>query len=89
MTGGFRHRPYSFSSSNIIKQPLLCPQHSPGTAGARAVASQGFFDRSSDQIGFAFKHCKITNKSIIRLEIILKFAISLYDKDIIQKGKTF
>lgn len=41
------------------------------------------------KIGFASKCCKVTNKSIIGLGIVLKFAISLYGEDIIQKGKTF
>lgn len=44
---------------------------------------------SSDRTGFASTHRGIINKSIVRLERVLKYAISLYRKNINQKGKVF
>ena len=64
-----------------------------GLWGPLWICSQGdarsSFLWSSDKTDLASTHRRITNKSIVRLKRVLKCAISLYGKNIIQKGKLF
>ena len=75
-----------------------CAEQAPGTAGPGLWGPLGSAVREtwgvlilwpSDQTGFASTHRRITSKSIVRLDRILKYAISLYRKNTNQKGKLF